>query len=59
MRVIGVIDQREVVERILGYLGLGVAARRWPPPDPDAGPWIREPFEDVEPMPDYENVLTD
>jgi len=25
----------------------------------DAGPWTRVTFEDVDPMPDYENVLTD
>ena len=25
----------------------------------DAGAWTREPCEDVDPMPDYENVLTD
>jgi len=62
MRVIAVIDQREVVEKILRHLGLWsggarlVAARA--PPDTAAGPWIREPFDDVDPMPDYENVLT-
>ena len=28
-------------------------------PDTAAGPWTREPFDDVDPMPDYENVLTD
>ena len=26
---------------------------------PDARAWTREPCEDVDPMPDYENVLTD
>ena len=25
------------------------------PPDVDAGPWTREPCDDVDPMPDYEN----
>ena len=25
----------------------------------EAGPWTREPCDDVDPMPDYENVLTD
>ena len=29
------------------------------PPDANAGPWTREPCDDVDPMPDYENVLTD
>ena len=63
MRVIAVIDQREVVGRILRYLGLW---RGTPPlaparasPRPDTGPWTREPCDDVDPMPDYENVLTD
>ena len=29
------------------------------PPDAAAGSWTREPCDDVDPMPDYENVLTD
>ena len=29
------------------------------PPDANAGPWTREPCDDVDPTPDYENVLTD
>ena len=63
MRVIAVIDQRDVIEKILRHLGLwnGVltlAPARFPP-DPDAGPWIREPCDDADPMPDYENILTD
>ena len=29
------------------------------PPEADAGPWTREPCDDSDPMPDYENVLTD
>ena len=29
------------------------------PPDADTGPWTRELCDDVDPMPDYENVLTD
>ncbi len=31
----------------------------WGPPAADAGPWTREPCDDVDPMPDYENVITD
>jgi hypothetical protein len=63
MRVIAVIDQREVVEKILRHLGLWsgtppLAPARSPPDGAD-GPWTREPFDDVDPMPDYENVLTD
>ena len=61
MRVIAVIDQRLVIEKILRHLG------QWngPPPlapvraPPHARAWTREPCEDVNPMPDYENVLTD
>ena len=29
------------------------------PLPPAAGAWTREPCDDVDPMPDYENVLTD
>jgi len=28
-------------------------------PDVAAGPWIREPCDDTDRMPDYENVLSD
>jgi hypothetical protein len=63
MRMIAVIDQRAVVEKILRHLGLWngtpLLAPARAPPDADAGPWTREPCEDVDPMPDYENVLTD
>ena len=63
MRVIAVIDQRAVVERILRHLGLWsgtppLAPARSPPNAAD-GPWTREPCDDPDPMPDYENVLTD
>lgn len=63
MRVIAVIDQRVVIEKILRHLGqwsgtppLAPARAR---PNADAGSWIREPCDDVDPMPDYENALTD
>lgn len=63
MRVIAVIDQREVVEKILRHLGLWsgtpLLAPARAPPDTNHGPWTRERFDDVDPMPDYENVLTD
>jgi len=63
MRVIAVVDQQEVVEKILRRrLGLWRGTTRLvparAPPNTGAAPWIREPFEDVDPMPDYENVLT-
>ncbi len=63
MRVIAVIDQRVVIEKILRPLGLWsgtpLLAPARGPPDAGAGLWTREPFDDVDPMPDYENVLTD
>ena len=63
MRVLVIIDQREVVEKILRHLGLWsggpTLAPARAPPDTDAEPWTREPFDDVVPMPDYENVLSD
>ena len=63
MRVIAVIDQSEVVEKILRHLGLWSGTPLLAPararPDTAAGPWTLEPCDDVDPMPDYENVLTD
>ena len=66
------IDQRAVIEKILRHLGLWsgtplLAPARAPPacarhadrPGADAGPWTRKAFDDVDPIPDYENVLTD
>jgi hypothetical protein len=51
-----------VVENILRYLGLWtgiprLASARSPPVVAD-GRLTREPFDDVDPMPDHENVLT-
>ena len=59
MRVVAVIDAPRVVEEILRQLG----AWHDPPPRPlppdGSGPYTYEPCDDVDPMPDYENVLTD
>ncbi len=59
MRVIALIDDARVAEKILRHLG----AWHDPParlPLPDApGPYTYEPCDDADPMPDYENVLTD
>ncbi len=52
MRVMAVIDQREVIEKILPTWASEPA--RAPPPA--AGPWTRKPCDDVDPMPDYKNV---
>ena len=63
MRVIAVIDQHDVVEKILRHLQLWSGtlplAPARAPPDPHAGPWTRQPCDDVDPTTDYENVPTD
>jgi hypothetical protein len=62
MRVIAIIDDRLVVEKILRHLGLWTEAqplRQARPPPDTPGPLTYEPCLDVDPMPDYENVLTD
>ena len=59
MRVLAVIDDPQVVEKILRHLGA------WHDPPSrlatqgSPGPHIYEPCDDVDPMPDYEDVLTD
>ena len=59
MRIIAVIDDPRVVEKILRHLGAwhDPPARLSPPGAP--GPYTYEPCDDADPMPDYENVLTD
>ena len=59
MRVLAVIDDPRVVEKILRHLGAWHAPPPRPPPPNASGPHTYEPCEDVDPMPDYENVLTD
>ena len=69
MRVIAVIDELRLVEKILRHLGawhdppacrgLGEGRPPRPPPNGLLGPYTYEPCDDVDPMPDYENVLTD
>ena len=62
MRVIAVIDQRLVIEKIRRHWcqwnGTPPLAPARAPPDAE-GPLTREPCDDVDPLPDYENVLTD
>ena len=53
MRVTAVVDDPRVTEKILRHLGA------WHDPPDGSGPYTSEPCEDVDPMPDYENVLTD
>ena len=59
MRVIAVIDDPWVVEKILRHLSAwhDPPAGLSPPGAP--GPYTYEPCDDVDPAPDYENVLTD
>ena len=59
MRVIAVIDDRRVVEKILRHLGAWHDPPPRPPPQHVPGPYTYEPCEDVDPAPDYENALTD
>ena len=58
MRVLAVIDDPRVVEKILRHLGAWHDPPSAGPPAGSANPYTREPcLED--PMPDYENVITD
>ena len=57
MRVIAVIDDPRVAEKILASRLARPPPR--PPPQGLPGPYTYEPCDDVDPAPDYENVLTD
>jgi len=59
MRVIAVIDDPRVVEKILRHLGAWHDPPPRPPPAGVPGPYTYEPCDDADPAPDYENVLTD
>ncbi|HPC62329.1 MAG TPA: transposase [Verrucomicrobiota bacterium] len=59
MRIIAVIDDPRVVEKILRHLGAWHDPPPRPPPQGVPGPYTYEPCDDVDPTPDYENVLTD
>ena len=59
MRVIAIIDDPRVVEKILRHLGAWHDPPARPPPQGVRGPYTYEPCDDVDPTPDYENVLTD
>ena len=62
MRIISVIDDPRITEKILRHLGVWAgpdASAARPPPGPAEGGWTYEPFGDVDPAPDYENALTD
>ena len=59
MRVIAIIDDPLVIERILRHLGAWHDPPAGLPPPGASGPYTYEPCDDVDPSPDYENVLTD
>ena len=59
VRVIGVIDDPRVVEQILRHLSAWHDPPPRTPPESVPAPYTYEPCEDVDPMPNYENVLTD
>ena len=59
MRVIAVIDDPQLVPKILRHLGLWQDPPAGLSPPGLPGPLTYEPCQDVDPMPDYENVLTD
>jgi hypothetical protein len=59
MRVIAVIDDPRIVEKILRHLGAWHDPPPRPPPEGILGPYTYEPCDDVDPAPDYENALTD
>jgi len=58
-RVIAVIDDPGVVQKILRHLGAWHDLTACPPSHCPPGPYTYEPCDDVAPLPDYENVLTD
>jgi len=59
MRVIAVIDDHRVIEKILRHLGLWCGPPDSPHlPSNSVDTWYYEPYDDG-PMPNYENVLTD
>ena len=59
MRVIALIDDPRLVEKILRHLGVWHDPPARTVPSGLPGPYTREACPDFEPMPDYENVLTD
>jgi hypothetical protein len=59
MRVIAAIDDPQVAEKILRHLGAWHDPPPRPPPLQGSGTYTCEPCDDVDPAPDYENVLTD
>jgi len=59
MRVMAVIDDPRVAEKIIRHLGAWHDPLPRPPPQGLPGPYTYEPCDDADPTPDYENLLTD
>ena len=63
MRLIAVIDDPNVVEKILRHLNLWCGQAQFAPARPPPQTILAEPEPDylvaTDPMPDYENVITD
>jgi hypothetical protein len=59
MRVIAVIDDPQIVEKILRHLGAWHNPPACLPLSVLPGTYTYEPYDDVDPGPDYEDVLTD
>ena len=58
MRVIALIDDRRVVEKILRHLGVWHDPPLRPAPQGPPASCTYEPSADVDQTPDYENLLT-
>ncbi len=58
MRVIAIIDDSRVAKKILRHLALWHDPPARPPPQ-DLPSYTYQPCDDIDPTPDYENVLTD
>jgi hypothetical protein len=59
MRLIAGIDDRRVVEQISRHLGAWHDPPPERPPSEGFGTYAYEPCQDMDPMPNHENVLTD
>ena len=59
MRVLAVVVDPRVVDKILRNLRAWHDPPPRPPPPDGSGPCTYEPCEDVDPMPGYKKVLTD
>ncbi len=59
MRIIAIIEDREIVERILRHQGAWHDPPAGLPPPGASEPYTFEPCQDVDPMPDYESAPFD